>query len=90
MTPEDSGASPVDQSLTDTERIDFLESLMTRTEYQNKARPTESVGSDIHMHSRRCSLYVRNLFGNVVASGESDSVRDTIDAVASALRPKHL
>ena len=73
--------------LTDGERLDFLQWLTTRTEYQNQKRPTESVGSDMHIGDGRCSLYVRDLLGDVVGSGYSGSVRTTIDAVVSVLRP---
>jgi len=84
------GASPVQRTvrpLTDGERLDFLQWLTTRTAYQNHKRPTESVRSDMHLGSGRCSLYVRDLIGNIVpgGAGYSEDVRDTIDAVAALL-----
>jgi hypothetical protein len=91
MQTEPSPSTPpqVQGPLTDSDRIDFLQWLTTRTDYQNQKRPTESVGSDLHLGSGRSSLYVRDLFGNIVPGGASysEDVRDTIDAVASVLRP---
>ena len=74
--------------MSDKERLDFLQWLMTRTEYQNQ-RVTRAVDSDLHIGGGWCSLYVRNMFGNPVSGGMSSArdVREAIDAVAGVLRP---
>jgi hypothetical protein len=66
----------------DAARLDWLETLLHRTEYQNSRRPAESVSSDMHFAHGKCNLYVRNLFGNAItgAGGSGDSVRAAIDA----------
>lgn len=66
----------------DAARLDWLETLLHRTEYQNQRRPAESVSSDMHFAHGNCNLYVRNLFGNATtgAGGGGDSVRAAIDA----------
>ena len=71
----------------DAERIDHLEKLTLRVAFQNNKRPTESVGSDLHMRDGRCSLYVRDLFGNAIKAecGYGESVREAIDAARASL-----
>lgn len=80
---------PSVRPLTDSERLDFLQYLTTRTEFQNQRRPAEAVHSDLHIGGGRCSLYVRNLFGHPIKSGmgTDHDVRSLIDAVANELRP---
>ena len=65
--------------ITDTERLDFLESLLARSEFQNSRRPKVSVGSDLWMNDGQASLYLRNMFGRTVQTGDGDSVRAAID-----------
>ena len=81
----DEWAGPPD-ALTDTQRIEHLERLMQRKQFQNNRRPQESVGSDLHMREGRCSLYVRDLFGNAIEAecGYGESVREAIDAAIAA------
>lgn len=70
--------------MTDTERIDFLQSLMTRTEYQNARRPSEPLGADMHFNAHSSvSLYLRDLCGQVSAYGNGTSVRECIDMAAA-------
>jgi hypothetical protein len=64
----------------DAERLNYLESLMHRRQFQNEKRPTERVGSDLHMGDGSAALYIRDLFGNVANRGHGDTVRDAIDA----------
>lgn len=64
----------------DAARLDYLDTLMARTEYQNSRRPAEPVKSDMHFDAGRCSLYVRNLFADCVVSVSGQSVREAIDA----------
>jgi len=64
----------------DAARLDYLESLLKRTEHQNSRRPNEPVNSDMHFTDRRCSLYLRNMFGHCVTTGSGESVRAAIDA----------
>jgi len=77
----------IDELREDAQRMDHLDALMLRTAFQNSRRPTERVGSDLHMGGGRASLYVRDLFGSVIEteSGYGASVREAIDA-ARALR----
>lgn len=69
--------------LTDTQRLDFLQKLAGRTEFQNSRRPKESVSSDIHVSNGGFSVYIRNLFGNVVIGGSSNDIRAVIDELAT-------
>jgi hypothetical protein len=73
----------------DSERLDFLQWLMTRTEFQSPRAGARAVDSDMHIGGGWCSLYVRNMFGNPVKGGMSGArdVRETIDAVMNAVRP---
>lgn len=64
----------------DSARIDFLQRLTTRADYQNQRRPTVSVGSDMHLGGGICGLFMRDLLGNIVGAGYAESVRDAIDA----------
>jgi hypothetical protein len=57
-----------------------LESLMHRRQFQNQKRPTERVGSDLHMGDGSAALYIRDLLGNIDNQGHGDTVRDAIDA----------
>jgi hypothetical protein len=70
----------------DAARLDWLETLLHRTEYRNPRRPAESVSSDMHFAHGNCNLYVRNLFGNAItgAGGSGESVRAAIDAAMKA------
>ena len=63
----------------DTERMDWLDGLADRTEYQNKRVGHRPVSSDMHFDYGRARLYVRNQEGRVVVSGEG-TVREAIDA----------
>lgn len=66
--------------MTDKERIDFLESLLTRAEYQNARRPNEPLGADMHFNGGRgASLYLRDLCAVVTAEGSGATVRECID-----------
>lgn len=97
QTPKDTPAAnavviPLDhrvRPLTDKERLDFLQWLITRTEFQNQRAGSIAVGSDMHIGGGWCGLYVRNLFGNPIKGGISSArdVREAIDAVAHKLRP---
>lgn len=71
--------------LTDSERLDFLDWLMTRTEFQNRERPNVPVKSDMHLADWGCSLYARNLTGRVVGTGNGKTVREAIDECAAML-----
>ena len=72
--------------MTDTERLNFLDSLMKRTEYQNMRRPSVGVDSDMHINSHgNVALYARDLCGRVVAAGSAENVRDAIDQCAAGL-----
>lgn len=88
--PADEGRLDVGvRPLSDSERLDFLQWLTTRTEFQNIRRPTESVYSDMHIGGGRCSLYVRNIFGNPIQCGmrTGHDVRQLVDEVAHGLWP---
>lgn len=69
----------------DRARMDFLESLMSRREYQNARRPSEGVGADMHFNDTWVSLYLRDLCGVVTAEGQGTSVRACIDAAMAAV-----
>ena len=71
--------------MNDAERLDGLEALCHRTAYQNAQRPVVTVTSDMHFNAGRCALYVRDLTGNVIASG-SGTVREAIDTTLLALK----
>lgn len=75
--------------MTDKERLDFLEWLLTRTEFQNARRPDAHVSSDMHFGPGFCNLFVRNLFGDVILGGHgpAPSVRGAIDMVAERMGP---
>lgn len=76
-------------SMTDKERVDFLEWLLTRTEFQNTRAPARTVSSDMHFGPSYCNLFVRDLFGNPVLGGcgSARSVREAIDMVADRMGP---
>ena len=66
---------------TDTERLDFLETLRNRTVFVNKKNPAYYQPTDIHIHGPdRCSLYARSLGSDIVFQGHGESVRDALDA----------
>jgi hypothetical protein len=75
--------------MTDKERLDFLEWLLTRTEFQNQRVPARTVSSDMHFGPGHCNLFVRNMFGNPVLGGHGTarSVREAIDTVADRMGP---
>jgi hypothetical protein len=64
----------------DAERLDYLDRLVARQQFISSSRPALMVGSDLHMGSGHCSLYIRDVLANVVNQGHADSVRGTIDA----------
>jgi len=66
--------------MTDKERMDFLESLCCRTEFQNGRVGMVPIGSDMHFTRDSASLYMRDLLGNVNFSGSGKTVREAIDA----------
>ena len=65
--------------MTDSERLDYLDWMMTRKEFQNSSRPEEPVGSDMHFSSGMCAIYARTLTGMAVWSGSGKTVREAID-----------
>jgi hypothetical protein len=79
-----------DQLAADAARLDFLDSLTRRTQYQNQRRPNESVSSDMHfaVGLDPVSLYLRDLCGNVVKAGRGENVRAAIDAARTASEKK--
>jgi hypothetical protein len=85
----DEAAHALKAARDDKERLDFLQWLMTRTEYQNKKVGARAVDSDMHIGGGWCGLYVRNMFGHPAAGGSASArdVREAIDAVAAVLRP---
>lgn len=65
---------------TDTERMDFMESLLNRAIFQNKRNPTYYKSTDIHINGpNRCNIFVRNETGGVEYEGHGGSVRESID-----------
>ena len=83
----DSTATCNTAPLTDKDRLDVLQSLVNRTEYQNKKHPTRTVSSDMQLGDGTCRIHVRNLFGNPVASSDSTDVREAIDIIAARCSP---
>lgn len=70
---------------TDTERMDFLESLRDRTIFVNKKSPAYYKPTDIHINGPdRCILYARSLDFNIEFQGYGESVRAAIDAAMIA------
>jgi hypothetical protein len=69
--------------MTDSERLNLLETLIERTEYQNERRPKEYVKADMHFGGGFCSIYVRGLTGNLVQFGSGESVREAIDNLSA-------
>jgi len=69
---------------TDSERIDFLETLRNRTVFVNKKNPAYYQPADIHIHGPdRCSLYARSLGSDIVFQGHGESIRAAIDTAMS-------
>jgi hypothetical protein len=71
--------------MTDSERLDYLDWLMTRREFQNSRRPEEPVSSDMHFASHLCAIYARTLTGRIAGSGSGKTVREAIDKCMAAL-----
>ena len=69
--------------MTDKERVDFLESLCCRTEFQNSRVGMVPIGSDMHFTREAVSLYLRDLLGNAVFGGSGRTVREAIDSAMS-------
>jgi cell division protein FtsB len=63
----------------DAKRLNYLDQLVARQQFISTSRPALMVGSDMHMGDGRCSLYIRDVFANVVNQGHADSVRAAID-----------
>lgn len=72
-------AAPVADA-EDAARLDWLDSLSTRTQYQNARVVARPVDSDMHFANGRVSIYIRDLFGNAVQFGQADNIRAAIDA----------
>jgi hypothetical protein len=72
--------------MSDAERLDFLDALMSRREYQNSVRPSEPVGADLHITHNRISLYLRDLCGRVTAEGQGSDIRACLDAAMAQVR----
>jgi len=72
--------------MTDTERLDFLESLLLRK--KKLTRKEFWLGTDIHIDGGRCMIYARTGIGsNIEFDGIGDSVREAIDdAIANAAK----
>ena len=67
--------------MTDTDLLDFLESLMCRA-VQYKRIGLISLDTDIHITgSDNCSIYVRDLVGDTAAQGHGTTVRAAIKEV---------
>lgn len=71
--------------MTDTERIEFLESLLQRRAFQNKQRPSEFLKSDIHFNETSCSIYLRDIVGTAVWSGYGTTFRQAVDHLISRM-----
>jgi hypothetical protein len=67
---------------TDTERMDFLETLRNRTIFVNKKNPAYYKRTDIHISGpAHCAIYARTEIGSSVEfEGHGESVREAIDA----------
>lgn len=66
---------------TDTELLDFLESLMGRVDHYKRIGLI-SLDTDIHITgSESCSIYVRDLIGDTAAQGHGKTVRAAIKEV---------
>lgn len=74
-----------EEDMTDSERLDYLDWLLARKEFQNSRRQEEPVSSDMHFMYGECVLYVRTLTGRVAASGSGGTVRDAIDECMAML-----
>jgi hypothetical protein len=70
--------------VTDSERLDWMDALSTRTEYQNKRVPRRHVSSDFHFDYNEANLYIRNQEGRCIACGRG-TVREAIDMAATGL-----
>ncbi|HMZ56322.1 MAG TPA: hypothetical protein PLT48_15820, partial [Nitrospira sp.] len=77
-------AAEIERLRQDTKRLDFLDWLMTRTEFQNRERPNVPVKSDMHLTDWGCALYARNLVGRIVGTGNGKTVREAIDVMRAA------
>ena len=65
---------------TDTERMEFLETLRNRAVFVNKRNPAYYKCTDIHISGpNRCVLYARNIGSGVEFEGHGESVREAID-----------
>jgi hypothetical protein len=73
--------------MTDSKRLDYLDWLMTRKEFQNSRRPEEPVSSDMHFANHLCAVYARTLTGMIAGSGSGKNVREAIDKCMATLPP---
>ena len=75
---------------TDTERMDFLETLRNRTVFVNKKNPVYYKRTDIHITGPvGCSIYARSLGAGAEFDGHGVSVRDAIDEIMAAMANAH-
>lgn len=72
----------------DAERLDWLDSLTKRTEFQNARAPARAVFSDMHFANSRVCLFIRDMFGNPVQQGEGATTRAAIDAARGESRAR--
>ena len=71
--------------MNDTERLDFLESLLNRPIFINKKNPAYFQSTDIHINGPdRCAIYARNLVVDIAFSGFGKSIREAIDDAANS------
>lgn len=71
---------------TDTERMDFLETLRNRTIFVNKKNPAYYKRTDIHISGPdHCAIFARTEIGSGVEfAGHGNTVRDAIDEAMNA------
>jgi len=86
MTPE---------PITDTQRIDFLDSLVGRHEmtpcWKGKDNPEglrrDRAGTDAHVNDE-VDIYIRDIMGYAVVSARGATWREAIDAVMAKMKDK--
>lgn len=75
---------------TDTERMDFLETLRNRTTFVNKKNPAYYKRTDIHISGpAHCAIYARTEIGCIEFEGHGESVREAIDAAIQETAGEH-
>lgn len=76
--------------MSDTERLDFLESLRNRAGVFGHKQTVCPLSTDIHINSLGASIYARTGIGsNCEFSGRGATMREAIDsAMAAAKEPK--